>query len=289
MQTLLEWQQSGDWLQHRGHDIFFRQGGANDAPTLLLVHGFPTASYDWEPLWQRLCQHFFVLAPDMTGFGFSAKPHRYAYSIFDQADMLQALLQQLRSGPVHLLTHDYGDTVAQELLARQQQHGSPDIRSVVLLNGGLFPETHKPVLLQKLLISPIGPLIARLSNFDSFRRNFDHICAQPLSESLLRDYWQLLCHNDGRLRLPQLIRYMSERRQFRSRWVGALQNASVPVRLVNGVEDPISGAHMVSRYRELITQPDVITLPGVGHYPQVEAADQVWEAALAFWREHIGD
>ena len=82
--------------------------------------------------------------------------------------------------------------------------------------------------------------------------------------------------------LPELMTYMAERRAHRTRWVGALQGSAIPIRLINGLDDPISGAHMVARYRELIRDPDVVGLPGVGHYPQLEAPADVVSAALSF-------
>lgn len=81
-------------------------------------HGFPTASWDWHKLWPEFVKHYRVIALDMIGFGFSDKPINYHYSIGDQADLQQALLTSLGISSIHLLAHDYGDTVAQELLAR---------------------------------------------------------------------------------------------------------------------------------------------------------------------------
>ena len=80
----------------------------------------------------------------------------------------------------------------------------------------------------------------------------------------------------------QLLRRVLDRRQHRERWVGAMQRTAVPLRLIDGPQDPISGAHMVARYRELIPQPDTVELPGIGHYPQVEAPEQVLQHYLAF-------
>ena len=79
---------------------------------------------------------------------------------------------------------------------------------------------------------------------------------------------------------------MAERRVHRARWVGALQDSAVPIRLINGLDDPISGAHMVARYRELVPHRDVIELAGVGHYPQLEAPAQVVSAALPFLKDN---
>jgi pimeloyl-ACP methyl ester carboxylesterase len=192
------------------------------------------------------------------------------------------------------LAHDYGDTVAQELLARQSERkalasdsqGEGQILSTILLNGGLFPETHRPVLMQKLLASPAGALLIKFYSFTKFKETFKHICAQTISEVELRIYWELLQYNKGTTVMPKLIRYMQERKEFRSRWVGALEQNRLPMRLIDGISDPISGAHMVKRYKYLIDDPDVIELEDVGHYPQVEAPQQVIAAAMAFWQKY---
>jgi pimeloyl-ACP methyl ester carboxylesterase len=54
--------------------------------------------------------------------------------------------------------------------------------------------------------------------------------------------------------------------------------------LINGLVDPIAGASIVARYRELVPKPDIVELADVGHYPQVEAPDRVAAAALEFFR-----
>lgn len=75
---------------------------------------------------------------------------------------------------------------------------------------------------------------------------------------------------------------MAERRTHRERWVGALLTTKVPMRLVDGALDPVSGAHLAARYRDLVPDPDVVLLPRVGHYPQVEDPAGVLAAYLAF-------
>ena len=288
MNNWKNWETAGDYFSYCGEKIFHIEGGNANAPVLVLIHGFPTASWDWHKVWEPLCQHFRVLAFDMIGFGLSAKPANYDYSIKDQADLLESFLQLKGVVRYHILAHDYGVTVTQELLARAVSNASGSavhcIDSVVLLNGGLFPETHKPVLIQKLLISPFGGLVARLGTFAKFKQNFDKICAQSLPENELKAFWELLLRDNGKAIMPKLIRYMVERRKYRERWVGALQNTQTPIRLINGLEDPISGAHMLVRYRELIKEPDIHELSGVGHYPQVEAPEAVFKAALTFWQ-----
>ena len=292
--SIKEWQSSGQSFdfesQTDNYDIFYQVQGPKDKPALLLIHGYPSASWDWHLQWPTLIQHFRVITLDMLGFGFSDKPSGFSktssvqYSIHTQADIFSALLRKLNIKKAHVLSHDYGDTVAQELLARSlhKEKNAIEVLSLCLLNGGLFPETHKALLLQKLLLSPIGPLVARLASFKKFKKNFAHICALPLSEEELETLWRLVEFNNGKPILAKLIGYMSERKQFRERWVGALQNSNIPIRLIDGLQDPISGAHMVKRYHELIPNPDIIELKGVGHYPQLEAPTPVLSAFLDF-------
>jgi pimeloyl-ACP methyl ester carboxylesterase len=285
--TLDKWKAAGRSFSHRGHDIFFRDEGKG--LVLLCVHGFPTASWDWHRVWPSLREVRRLVAPDMIGFGFSAKPRRYGYTIADQATIHETLLASLGIDEVDVLAHDYGDTVAQELLARHENRlaaGKPGLRlrSLVLLNGGLFPETHRARTIQKLLLTPLGPLLSRLSNRSAFARSFAPVFGPNTrpTPSEMSDYWRLVSHGNGHRLAHELIRYIEERRTNRERWVGALQATAVPIRLVNGPEDPVSGAHMAARYRELVRHPDVVSIPGIGHYPQVEAPDAVVAAVKEF-------
>lgn len=282
--VLADWRAQGRDFDFRGHAMRYWTAGAADAEPLLLIHGFPTASWDWHYLWAPLAEKYRLVACDMLGFGDSAKPRGHAYSLLEQADLQQALLAHLGiDGGVHVLAHDYGDSVAQELLARHHE-ARIQLASCVFLNGGLFPETHHPVLVQKLLLSPIGPLIGRLFSRQKLAASFAKIFgpqSQP-SASELDDFWSLIACNDGPGVMHRLIRYMPERRVQRERWLTAMQRGGVALRLIDGAVDPISGAHMLARYRELIPQADTVSLEGIGHYPQSEAPALVLQHYLAF-------
>jgi len=156
------------------------------------------------------------------------------------------------------------------------------LRSTVLLNGGLFPETHRPLLSQRLLRSPLGPLVAKLMTRDRLATAMRRIGGRrtPPDEADIDAFWTLLATGDGARAMPRLIRYIDERRAHRGRWVGALQRTAVALTVVNGVDDPISGGHMVARFRQLVPTGAVVELPGVGHYPQIEAPDAVLAAVL---------
>jgi len=284
---LCVWRKRSRTFVFRGQSIRYWTAGQGEP--LLLIHGFPTASWDWHYLWQPLAQRYRVIACDMLGFGDSAKPLNHRYSLLEQADLQQALLADLQiEQPVHVLAHDYGDSVAQELLARHYENRI-EVASCVFLNGGLFPETHRPVLMQKLLLSPLGWMIGRAFTRDALVKSFRQIFGPQTgpSESELDDFWSLIETHRGPRILHKLIGYIPERRVQRDRWVAAMQRDEVPLRVIDGEVDPISGAHMVERYRELIADADTVLLPGIGHYPQIEAPVQVLKHYLAF-RERIG-
>ena len=268
-----------------GHEVFYVDTAEVGRPVIFLIHGFPTSSWDWAPIWDELSASYRVVAIDLLGFGFSDKPNPYTYSIMEQADLCETLVRRLDLDELHVLAHDYGDTVAQELLARQNEgNGAGRWLSVCFLNGGLFPETHRARLIQKLLLSPIGPAINRLSSKRTFDRSFSSVFGERTKPSRndLADFWGLINHNNGKI-FHRLITYMSDRRVHRERWVSALRNGIVPIGLINGSVDPVSGAHMVARYREVVSADHFVAeLPTIGHYPQVEAPADVLSAYRRF-------
>ncbi|MCG8612181.1 MAG: alpha/beta hydrolase [Pseudomonadales bacterium] len=276
---LSQWQQQGKWFGYADHSIFCRIEGQGEP--LLLIHGFPTASWDWHEVWPVLTANYKVIALDLIGFGFSDKPLNYRYSILDQANLIEGFMREMGIGRYHILCHDYGVSVAQELLARQMSLDAvskpiPEVASVAFLNGGLFPEEHQPALVQRLLASPLGSVVSRFITEGSFRWNMCHIFGahtQPTVQQL-HDLWYLVNYNNGRAVTHKLIRYMEERRCMRNRWVKAL-NAPVPLCFINGIADPISGARMADRYAQSVAKPYVVRIAGVGHYPQLEVPDEI--------------
>jgi pimeloyl-ACP methyl ester carboxylesterase len=235
----------------------------------------------------RLAARYSLYACDLLGFGLSEKPSRSDYPIAVQADICEALLEAHGVTAPHVLAHDYGDTVAQELLARHLE-GRVRLRSVCFLNGGLFPETHRPRLIQTLLAQPIlGPLLARRMSYARFEATMRSISGRrPPSREDLQDLWNLMERDGGRPALARLISYMAQRRRERPRWVGALTTADLPKRFICGALDPISGAHLAARYRELVPEADVVLLEEAGHYPQLEDPDRVVDEYLRFRGAH---
>ena len=285
--SLQDWKNKGDYFKYKSHTIFSIDEGKGEI--ILAIHGFPTASFDWYKMWNKLIDTNRVLTLDMIGFGFSDKPKKYDYNIFDQADLIELFLANKQVEKVKIICHDYGDTVTQELLARfnnrlLNKEKGIEITSICFLNGGLFPETHKPLLIQKLLMSPIGAIVGRLFNRKKLGKNFKIIFGpetQP-TEKELDEFWSLISNNDGKAIFHLLIRYMNGRVVNRARWVEAIQQTSIPVRLINGIYDPISGSHMVERYKQLIPNADIVELKAIGHFPLIESPKLVLKHYFEF-------
>lgn len=283
--NLKDWQKSGNYFDCAGNRIFYRyEKSAKE--TLLCLHGFPTASFDYHKIWSGLTEKFAPLSFDMIGYGFSAKPLNFDYTTFRQVDVLESLIEHLKIEKLHILAHDYGNTITQELLARAGENRLKfSIETICFLNGALFPETHRPILAQKLLISPIGFLFGRFITDTKFKKSLASVFGkntQP-TESELDDFLELFRHNDGRRIAHKLIRYMTERTTYRSRWVGALEKMRQPFRFINGLADPVSGAHLVRRFREVLpAQKDIIELENVGHFPHFETPEIVLSKFFEF-------
>ncbi len=203
--------------------------------------------------------------------------------------MLEDLISEAGSVKFHILAHDYAVTVAQELVARTNEKkekgkGYFKIKSVCFLNGGLFPGAYKPLLVQKILAGKFGNIAATLMNSFTFEQSMNKIFGPntKASKQDLANFWHLINHNNGKAAMPAVIQYLREREAHHARWTRALQNTEIPLRLINGPKDPISGIRMVEKYKELIPNPDVVLLDGIGHYPQVEASGKVVKAYREF-------
>lgn len=278
------WKSSGTYFTYKKQQIFINESGTGE--TLVLIHGFPTSSWDWHKMWQPLAEKYHVLTLDMIGFGFSDKPKKYAYSIFDQADLFEAFLESKNIQKFHILSHDYGDTVVQELLARTRNKNYKfQIQSVCFLNGGMFPETNFPTITQKLLLTPLGKYLKYFMGKRTLAKNFRKIFGKntQATSQEIDDFWKTIDYNNGKDVIPKIITYLHDRDIHKIRWREAIQKTDViPKILINGGADPISGKHMAIFYKEIIPNANVHILEHIGHYPQTEAPKKVLDIYFKF-------
>lgn len=291
--SLQHWRDGGDSFTVNGIQIFYRcfAGQQIQLPWLVCFHGFPTSSWDWHQLVPLLTSHWQVLVFDFPGYGLSGKPSRNDYSLLRQLDAAERLLQHLAINSFDLLAHDMGNSVACELLYRREQGDYLfELKSLVLLNGGVYMDMHRPLLTQRLLRTPIlGKIIARLSSWRMFRLQYPRVYANPgqFEESHYREQWALMMHNQGRKALAGIAGYMRERVRRGERWTGPLHRLELPCTLIWGQQDAVAVVDIALRIRS--NNPLVVLeqLEGVGHYPQLEAPARVAAHMLDHLRRSV--
>lgn len=284
--TVEAWRAAGVRLTVGQDEVFVRDAPAvtpaPDLPPLLVLHGFPTCSYDFAAVLPALADRRRVVLPDFVGFGLSAKPDR-RYGIRAAADTIESVAAQLGLTHVDLLTHDMGDSVGGELLARDLDGQlSFTIGRRVLTNGSIYLDLAQLTTGQQLLLSLPDEAI-EISDEARFTESLAATCApdhRPADEELAAQ-WQLLTHDGGDRLLARTIRYIEDRRAEERRYTGAIELHPSPLGIVWGALDPIAVHAMTDRL--LGVRPDAIrtTLEGVGHYPMVEAPGPFAAAVLA--------
>jgi pimeloyl-ACP methyl ester carboxylesterase len=263
--------------------------GPERHPPLLVLHGFPTSSFDYAAVLDGLRAGRRVLLFDMLGYGLSAKPDRH-YTMALQADVAQAFVAELGVDRLALLTHDMGDTVGGELLARRAEGTwAVDVTQRVVTNGSIYIEQAHLSNGQQLLLGlpdellPEGIPIDAASITQSLRDTFS--AATPLvpdgwPEDPVPEAAAQVVHDDGHRMLPRLIRYIEERRANERRFTGAIETDPAPLHVVWGLDDPIAVASMVDTLVAVRPDATAIRLEGVGHYPMIEAPRRYLDAVL---------
>jgi len=290
--TSTGWEAIGTRRELCGHGVFTIDApaiGPEAHAPLLVLHGFPTSSFDYAAVLDGLRAGRRVLLFDMLGYGLSDKPDQ-AYTIALQADVAAAFVGALGLDRVALLSHDMGDTVGGELLARRAEGSWPvEVTQRVVTNGSIYIRqahlTNGQLLLLGLpdeRLQPGNPINAATLT-QSLRDTFSS--ATPLvpegwSEDPVPAAAAQIVRADGHRVLPRLIRYIEERRVNERRFTGAIESDPSPLHVVWGLDDPIAVPSMVDTL--LAARPDAtaVRLERVGHYPMVESPSRFLDALL---------
>ena len=270
------WQSTGEARVVLGRRIHVHRRPA-DGPLIVLLHGFPSSSYDWRRLLHER-PSWNALAFDFLGFGLSEKPRDHVYSLAGQADICERLVaDEVGDDPVVAVAHDMGTSVATELMARALAgEAHVDISGALLFNGSILLERASPTPGQKLLRSRGGALLAQLMTERGFRLQFARLFppGHPLPRDEAADQWELVAHDGGHRIAHRLIHYMGERERLTERWHGAFRDWPKPLHLAWGLRDPVATVEVLAGLRELRDVP-VTELPELGHYPQIDDPAQI--------------
>jgi pimeloyl-ACP methyl ester carboxylesterase len=278
---LQRWRDGGRLLRQRGHRIFVHDSGPRSEDGVLILHGFPSSCHDWAQVVPRLDGRARVVAFDLLGYGLSDKPEAGPFSLFAQADLAEAVAAECGLRRCVLVSHDVGQTVAAELMARQEAGQLPfEIRHSIVTNGSTLVDLAQLSAGQRALLAlPDAPLAQPLL-LEGFRAALrDTFSKQhPPSDADLDCMLASIRENGGDRLLPRLIRYVEERRANLARWSAALTGFSAPLSVFWGEQDPIAVPAMAQRIRELRPATDVHLWPDVGHWPPLEVPERMAEA-----------
>ena len=280
-----EWEARGRNLTVDGRSIWvldvpaFAERG--DDP-LLVLHGFPSCSFDWRHVLDALRAHRRVIAIDFLGFGLSDKPD-LRYSMRLQADVVEGVARQLGLTAAALLTHDMGDTVGGELLARSLEGTLPfSVTRRVLTNGSIYIDMAHLTNGQQLLLSlddaPTDLVVA-----EGFKAGLagTFSAGSAVGPDELDAQWLFAARNGGNRLLARTIRYIEDRRAEERRFTGAIETHPSPLAVVWGADDPIAVVAMTDELRRARPDAQVTILDGVGHYPMIESPTRFAQAATA--------
>lgn len=284
------WRARGDFIDTPDGRVFVLDTGAvdvgtdspNSVPPLLVLHGFPTCSYDFAGIVDRLAQDRRVVLFDQIGFGLSDKPDR-RYGIHLHADTAEHVIAATGLTEFDLLTHDMGDSVGGELLARE---AGADVRRRVICNGSIYLDLAQLTIGQQLLMGlpdestdelPVDGFVAGVTG------TYAH--GGPDADPVDSLTHGLLAQNNGGLTLmARLIRYLEDRQREESRYTGAIESHHSPLHIVWGDLDPVAVVAMSRRLFDQRTGNGGTTtieiLDGVGHYPMIEAPTRFADAVL---------
>ncbi len=121
-----------------GVEVFYREAGPVDAPTILLLHGFPTSSHMFRNLIPALTEQYQVLVPDYPGFGYSAQPEMevFSYTFDNLAKVMECFTEELGITRYSLYLMDYGALIGFRLAAKHPEQ----IDTLIIQNGNAYAE-----------------------------------------------------------------------------------------------------------------------------------------------------
>jgi len=293
-QEVKDWVSEGKYMKFEGHDIFVHTSGRApvDGEGVLVVHGYPGSSWDFQNVVAKVEKKTKIVVPDMVGFGNSDTPltgtFKENFSLMKQADMYVAIAVAEGFKTVTLVAHDMGQTVGLELMARQEEGKLPfRIKHAILLNGSTLVDMVQLTEGQKKSLKMPDKALAKAAPPEEWHKDIAPTYGPKMQAS--KDKLNLaldgqvaqIYTNDGGKVMSNIVRYLLERKEFYNRWVGTFTGFhSAPLTVIWGNDDPVAVVAMADRVKAWRPETDLYKLEGIGHWPSIEAPDFVAEVII---------
>lgn len=280
-----QWLKDGGFFPHKSYKIFYNQFGFGD--DLIIIHGYPYSSYEWKEVIPFLSQNFKVTVFDLLGMGFSDKPIDYKYSFEDYRDIVNKLTLHLKIEQAHILAHDLGVSIAQELINNEKEYNlNFSIKSICFTNGNLFPDVYRPRMIQRFFFrtpSFIGRFLSQNISKKTIHNTILSLYgkfSKPTNE-YLEELWEILNYNNGRNISYLLGRLIFEKKLHQQRWTTAMKETNIPLSYICCSADPNSGLEMGITFHKRIPNRKLIWMDdSIGHWPMQECPNAFVEAYL---------
>ena len=292
------WKSSGHYIPYGpfNHQLFVKEIGDSNAVvdrTLLLIHGFPESSYSYHAVIDGLLERFDrIILFDMLGYGLSDKPTEgYTYSLFEQADTVFSVWKHFGIKGGHMLSHDMGDSVATEIVARHVNGIMPGwfsegLQSITFTNGSMVLELADLRITQKILLSNYGHLMRNLTTFKLFNQQVRSAHGNDqLHTEEIQALWDLNVYNDGHRKTYLTIKYLNDRKRFeKTRWLPALSKVDLPIHICWGDADAVARIEMAHYLKKNICPKATLTvMKGLGHFCQLGSPKKWVQYVCAFY------
>jgi pimeloyl-ACP methyl ester carboxylesterase len=226
--------------------IFYACFGDAGKPSILMVHGFPTSSFDYAQLAGELKSDFRICTLDFPGYGFSDKPAGgYRYTLKDDAELTRYFVKNVaKFGEFVLFSHDRGDSVALNFLQLATAADSFHVTQMFITNGNMYLPLANLTEFQKRTLNPA-------TSAEAVRNMTPALLAGGMGATTftpalktgdpeVKALTTLFAYQDGVQVLPETIQYLNERAQFEVSFLENLGRSTVPVTIVWGVHDMVS-------------------------------------------------
>lgn len=275
-----------------GNAIFFREAGAKDAPTVLLLHGFPTSSHMFRNLIPLLADRYHVIAPDLPGFGFSDAPDRktFSYTFENLANIIDRFTQTIGLDRYAIYIFDYGAPVGLRLALTHPEH----ITAIISQNGNAYEEGlsqgWNPI--QKYWKEPTSTNRAALRGFltpEATKSQYlygvaDETLVAP--EAFTLDSALLARHGNDEIQLDLFLNYASNVALY-PKFQEYFRTQRPPLLAVWGKNDPFFLPQGAEAFRR--DNPDAeVHLFDAGHFALETHTSEIAEVILAFLGQQLG-
>lgn len=175
-----------------GTGTFYREAGPDDAPVVLLPHGYPCSSYEFRNLMPALADRWRLIAPDFPGCGYSDTPEEFAYDFDGYADFLDRFTTRLGVRRYVLYLHDFGSQIGLRLAMKAPER----IAALIIENGDIYEDQLGPkyAALKEYWRNPTREGRVKLGeavNEEEFRAEFLNDVREDLAERIPPDLWKL--------------------------------------------------------------------------------------------------